>query len=135
MSVTSDVWEQDVPIGGADTTGELPAAAIAAVPVGVATVREVPALRHTSGAYAIPPGTAVRVLGRVPQRRAWYVSADAGPLVLGDTEQQAVSGQGYWLHAPTAPHAPFRSAAEVWIANHHATDVVTVSFWAELDQG
>lgn len=136
-NIPSDVWEQDVPVGGADSAGQLPPAAIATVPVGVQTVREVPALAHSTGAFALTDGGPALRLGRVVQRRRLVlsVSVDAATpdayVVAGDNQQQAASGVG--LRIPQGAMLVLGTAGELWFAAFEAD--LTLSWLQEFDQG
>lgn len=136
-AVPSAVWEQDVPTGGADDAGQLPGAAVATVPIGVQTVREVPTLRHTSGAVDLTTTGQPYRLGRVAQRRRLVLSvapASATPdayVVAGDNEQQAAGGFG--LRIPAGTVLVLGTAESMWFATFGAD--LNISWLQEFDQG
>jgi hypothetical protein len=135
-AVPSAVLEQDVPVGGADLDGRMPGAALATVPVGIATVREVPALTHNSARFAlVADGDAIRI-GRTVQRRRLVVSVSASAtatayVIAGDNKQQAESGFG--LEIPQGTMLVLGTAADLWFAAFGAD--LYVSWLQELDQG
>jgi hypothetical protein len=135
-AIPSRVWEQDVPVGGADVDGQLPGAALATVPVGVATVRNVPTLAHTSGRFALLEGGTAQRIGRVIQRRRLIlsVSTSVAPdayIVAGDTQQQAEGGFG--LEIPAGAMLVLGTAGELWFAA--VGDDLRLSWLQEMDQG
>lgn len=135
QDVPEDVWEQDVAQGGA-VDGELPRVAVPTVPQGVATVREVPVLRHITGKLDLTTTGLPLRIGREARRRRLILSVSASAtsgalVVLGDTQQQAAAGYG--LQVPAGTLMVLGTAAEIWLQTFEAD--LTVSFLAELDQG
>jgi hypothetical protein len=131
--ISDETSEQDVPVGGA-VDGKLANAAVATLPQGILTVREMPALAATFGKLTLPPLSTSRI-GRHPQRRRLLLSvrsADPDAFVtLAESEYQASIGYGLDI-TPGHPPIPLHYAGELWVCAFGASPV-TVSFVAEID--
>lgn len=128
------VAEQDVPIGGA-IDGDLPRAAVAVLPAGIVTTRELPTLDVTFGTLTIPSGSVQR-LGRDPRRRRLLLSVRphataTAYVVISETEQQARSGYGLTVLQGQSPPGALTYAGELWFAAVGAD--MQVGFCAEID--
>lgn len=132
-----EVIEQDVPVGGS-VAGDLPGKALATLPVGIVTVREVPALGLSAGTMTLTAGSVQR-LGRDPLRRRVTVNvvpsvgADVDTVVwLGTNEQQARGAYGFAL--PRGRDVTFNYGGELWFALPSGAAVpATVTFFMEID--
>lgn len=131
----TDAVEQDVPVGGV-VDGRMPAIAVPTVQAGIATVREVPPLRHTAMSVPIGVNDAPYRIGREPRRRRLILAASPNNvatayLVLATTEEQARADQGLQLAQGT--NVTITGADMIWVTAVGAD--LTLSFLAELDQG
>lgn len=135
-AVPAAVWEQDMPVGGADTSGRLPRVAAPVVVAGIVTVREVPALAQTSASF--PLTTTGRPV-HIPydnRRRRLILSVDYNVIpgayvCVADNEQQAVGGFG--LHIPHSTVIVLAGAADMYVQAFGAD--LNVSWLSELDKG
>lgn len=129
VKVPDAVWNQDMPTGGADELGRIPGAAVAVVPVGVVTVRDVAALRATAGTYTLTINQTVRLVGRSPQRRRLLVCATADYMLCTD-ENTAQAGVG--MTVTSEQPVALETAGEVWL---RAVAAGSFGFWSEYDEG
>lgn len=129
VRVPDEVWNQDVPTGGADDAGNMPAAAVAVVPVGIVTVRDLAPLRATAGTYELASGSTVRLVGRSPQRRRLLVTSSTQYMLCAD-ENTAQAAMG--MTVTTDQPVELRTAGEVWL---RAQGNGLFGFWAEYDEG
>lgn len=132
------VWEQDGPIAGEDERGRGATQALATVPQGITTVRDVPTLAAAANGYAVADTKAIRVLGRTPQRRNVVLVASVAPAVAGalvgvlNVDQSlAEAGVGLFMHHGIP--VPLTTAGEIWFRAFG--NGVTVTFWADIDVG
>lgn len=130
-----DVLEQDVPVGGV-FDGVQPRAAIATLPVGISTVREVPALRVAAGWFPLTQTGSAQRIGKDPRRRTLHLAADPSAtvgalVVIATTQQEAQDGYGYRLTAGS--RLTISTADQLWFRPVAAD--IGISFLMEIDQG
>lgn len=136
--LSADTLYQDVPVGG-EVDGDLPGLAVPTVPTGIATTREVPALRANAGAVVLAAGQSFRI-GEEPHRRRIIVRCNdaVAPapatfryLVVATSIEQAQAGLGLELTPGT--QVELLCAAQLIIAA--VGDTLRGSWLAMLDQG
>lgn len=132
--VPEPVWEQDVSNGG-EVGGDLPPVAAPVVVQGVAHVREVPPLRHSSGAVTLATTARPFGIGRNVRRRRLLVSvvsADPTAYAVAGDDAQQVAGE-YGLAIPAGVVVELRTADRLYFAAFGAE--LRLTWLAELDQG
>lgn len=128
--ISSDLWEQDVPVGGENLPAGRPAAADAVVPVGITVTREAPPLKAVANAIPVQNGQIIRIAGRTPQRRRILISGTAA-FILCTSEGEAQQGTGLSVAANMAP-ITITAAVDLWA---QASGAGLITFLAEFYEG
>lgn len=135
LPIPAEDWEQaNTPVGGA-FDGQSPAGGIFVVPIGIQTVREVPALAGSSGILAASAtggvGQVFPLVSSDPHRRSIIIGGISGSPRICSSREVAASGGGVPVPAGANP-TEFRAAGEMFVYFPTATDVV--GFFCMLDQ-
>jgi hypothetical protein len=128
-TIADEVTEQALPVGGSDPAGHLPRAALPMVPVGIATVREVPTLEAAPSSQAVVAAATVRIMGRSALRRRVHITATVA-VWIGNSELQTTAHRAFRLPANTVWSLAY--AGEIWAS---AEADGTVTWWSEMDAG